>query len=231
MSGQSIRDEVLFNPKIQTQRLDEGTVIAKDWRDTDTTKEADPPEAPYLYNVQEKTELLIAAEYMLGPQDFLICDDRAHEAADYVLVQGDLRKKITFFHCKYKVSGRKRKGDETRPRTPGLNRADLTELVDQAVRTAYWIRASNLIDRLLDRMSGRSSLSRMVHGKRDDLENFAKTFAPDDWAYAVVLVQPALSRSQLISASKPSQAEQLLIAVSDRIETDYAADFKVWANT
>jgi superfamily II DNA or RNA helicase len=229
MSGQSIRDEVLFNPKIQTQRLDEGAVAEKDWSDTDITKEAKPPEAPYLYNVQQRTELLIAAEYMLGPWDFLICDDRANEAADYVLIQGDLRKKITFFHCKYKVSGHKPKG-ETRPRTPGLNRADLTELVDQAVRTAYWIRASNLIDRLLDRMSGRSSLSRMVHGKQEGLKNFAKTFAPDDWLYAVVLVQPALSRSQLISASKPSQAEQLLIAVSDRIETDYAADFKIWAN-
>jgi superfamily II DNA or RNA helicase len=233
-SGQSIRDEILFTPKIQDQRLDSDAVEAKDWSDTDITKEADLPRPQFSYNVQDKTELIIRAEYKLGTDDFLICDDRANEVADYVLIQAGKRKKITFFHCKYKTGGKGKAKDaekKERPAEPGLNKKDLTELTEQAVRTGYWIRVPNLIKRLLGRMIDGSKLSKLKHGSMSDFKRRFTKFAPDDWSYAVTLVQPGLSRDQLISGTDPSQAEQLLIVVSDRITTDYGAKFKVWTNS
>lgn len=223
-SGQTIRDEIMFTPKIQSQRLDTDAVEAKDWSDTDITKEAKPAQSPYRYNVQQKTELIIGNEYKPGAEDFLICDDRANEVADYILIQGGLRRKITFFHCKYKGTHTRKSGP--RPAKPGLDKKDLTELTEQAVRTGYWIRAPNLIRRLLERIGG---ISKVIHGKLADLEKLSDRFSPDEWSYAVTLVQPGLSRGQLISGTDPSQAEQLLIVVSDRITTDYGARFEVWA--
>jgi len=228
-SSQTIRDDVLFTPKIQTLRLDIESIDKKDWKDTDITKEADDPGPGFRYNVQKKTEKIIEAEYKPGPKDFLICDDRANEVADYVLIQDDPRKRITFFHCKYKTGTKKDESNESR-QAPGLNKKDLTELTEQAVRTGHWIRTPNLIDRLLKRLGGRSGLSRMVHGTLSDLKKFSKSFAPDEWSYAVVLVQPGLSGDQLVKRSTASQAEQLLIVVSDRIVADYSAGFKVWTN-
>jgi hypothetical protein len=70
----------------------------------------------------------------------------------------------------------------------------------------------------------------MIHGTRAGLKTFSGKFSPDDWTYAVTLVQPGLSRGQLISGSKASQAEQLLIVVSDRITTDYGARFEIWTS-
>jgi superfamily II DNA or RNA helicase len=227
-TGETIRDDVQFTPIIQNRRLDSDAVEAKDWTDTDITKEADPVKLPDLYNVQQRTELIIEEEYQPGPKDFLICDDRANEVADYILIQGGLRRKITFFHCKYKGTHKSKSSDASTPRPakPGLNKKDLTELTEQAVRTGYWIRAPNLITRLLERIGG---LSKLTHGSQADLEELSRHFSPDAWSYAVTLVQPGLSRGQLIEGNSASQAEQLLIVVSDRI-TDYGARFEVWAS-
>jgi hypothetical protein len=226
-TGQTIRDDVLFTPKIQDQRLDTDAIEAKDWSHTDITKEAKPVKWPYLYNVQQKTEQIIKVEYAPGPDDFLICDDRANEVADYILIQAGLRRKITFFHCKYKIPSKGKPGEKARPAKPALSKKDLTELTEQAVRTGYWIRTPNLITRLLLRIGGRSKL---IHGSLADLKRLEDEFSPDAWSYAVTLVQPGLSRGQLIKAKSPSQAEQLLIVVSDRVSTDYGARFEVWTS-
>jgi superfamily II DNA or RNA helicase len=234
-SGQTIRNDLMFTPRIQTQRLDSAAIEKKDWRDTDITKEAKPATPPLLYNVQERTEQIIRDEYDLGPEDFLICDDRANEVADYILIQGGLRRKITFFHCKYaQSSGKSKSKDSTAGSiekdhdelSGGLSKKDLTELTEQAVRTGNWIRAPNLLERLLDRMTKGAKLSTVKHGELDDLKKLS--IRPHEWAYAVTLVQPGLSRRQLIKGIEPSQAEQLLIVISDRIVTDYGAGFKVW---
>lgn len=229
-SGATIRDEILFRPKIQNQRLDFDVIEAKDWADTDITKEADPPGPGFQWNVQERTVNIIRDEYNLGSDDFLICDDRANEVADFVLIQGGLRHKIAFFHCKYKKVSKKKNGKQQTDKKPpiaGLSREDITELTDQGVRTGHWIRTPNLLERLLGRIAG---ISKLVHGDINDLKVLASKFAPDEWTYAVTLVQPGLSRSKLVKAAAPSQAEQLLVVLWDRIATEYDATFLVWAN-
>lgn len=230
-SGASIRQGVLFKPKIQNQRLDFDVIVAKDWADTDITKEADPPSHPFIWNVQTKTTEIIRNEFNLGADDFLICDDRANEVADLVLVQGGLRRKITLFHCKYKKIDKKqteKKQNGKKAAEPGLNKKDLTELADQGMRSGYWVNAPNLLQRLLSRMTGK--LSYLLHGKEDDLKTLATKFAPDEWNYAVTLVQPGFTRKDLVKSAKPSQTEQLLIVLWDRITTEYGAAFSIWIN-
>ena len=197
-------------------------IEAKNWDGTDIKKEADPPGVGFHWNVQEKTRETIENLYSLGTDDFLVCDDRANEIADYVLIQGGLRKKITFFHCKYQMAGTMKK-----PQGPGVSREEITELTDQGVRTGHWIGATNLVDRLLSRIA---TLSKLVCGTEADLKALARNFYPSEWTYAVVLVQPGLSRDKLISSQKPSQAEQLLIVLADRITTDYGAKFLIWTS-
>lgn len=216
-NGATLRNNVLFEPKIQSQRLDRELVEAKSWKDTDLKKEARSPEDEYKLNVLQRTIEIIREELNLGTEDLLVTDDRANEVADLVLIRWSLRK-VIFFHCKYKVSaGRK----------PGASRHDVSELADQGVRTGHWIWAGNLLDRLSERVKG---LSKMVHGRARKLRSLAKAFYPDQWRYEVVLVQPGLSRAKLLDQPSPSQAEQLLLMLYDRITADYGAAFKVWTS-
>lgn len=222
-SGATIRDELLFKPRIQSQRIDPEVIEAQDWSDTDITKEAKPPDPKYRVNVQDRTVELIRDQYILGTGDMLVCDDRANEVADFVLFQGGMRKRVTFFHCKYKKSD----GDSRRPE-PGVRKGDLVELTDQAVRTGHWIGADNLGKRLSERIGGDTKL--MIHGTVRQLQQLAASFAPDEWSYAVVIVQPGLHRKQLLGRANPSQCEQLLTVIYDRIVTDYGARFSVWTS-
>lgn len=236
-SGATVRDNILFKPKIQTQRIDPGIIEAKSWDGTDVRKETDEPgidpdtKEVYVYNVLDKTIRLIKSEYSLGPSDLLICDDRAHEVADLVLIRED-RKRITFFHCKYKVS----KG-----RVAGAARADVTELADQGVRNGHWIRAAELMERLRKRVEStrvarkkepKKKGSTIEHGSASQLDKLAASFFPDQWSYSVVLVQPGLSKEKVErpEPEQPSQAEQLLLMLHDRITADYGATFRVWSS-
>lgn len=217
-SGATIRKAVLFIPKIQNQRIDPDIVVEKDWSQTDLTKEAKPPGAGYRWNVQERTRELIREQNYLHDEDFLICDDRANEVADFVLIQGGLLKKISFFHCKYKIS--KTSG-------PGFAREDISELIDQGVRTGNWIRAATLLTRLESRLGGSSQL---IHGNLKAFQDLAASFSPTEWTYAVCLVQPGISRKILLARKAPSQTEQLLIVACDRTLADYGANFTVWTS-
>jgi hypothetical protein len=168
--------------------------------------------------VQERTLELIRVQYYLEDDVFLICDDRANEVADFVLIQAGLLKKISFFHCKYKIST----SDE-----PGISSDDISELIDQGVRTGHWIRAATLLTRLEDRLDG---ISELIHGDAKAFKNLAASFSPTEWTYAVCLVQPGISREKLLNRKAPSQTEQLLIVACDRILADYGANFTVWTS-
>lgn len=126
------------------------------------------------------------------------------------------RKRITYFHLKYKLSS----GD-----APGRSRKDLSELIDQGIRTGHWIRSPNLIKRLAERVEKNSTVER---GDKKQLAKLAKSFFPDEWTYSVVLVQPGLSKEKLMKPETPSQAEQLLLGLRDRMTADYGAEFSIW---
>jgi hypothetical protein len=172
-------------------------------------------EKGFLYNVSQKTIEFIDEDYALTSTDLLINDDGANEVADLALVR-ESRKQITFFHLKYKLSAGSK---------PGYAREDVSELIDQGLRTGHWIRSPNLLARLMERIGKNSTLAR---GQKKRLRDLAKRFFPDEWIYSVVLVQPGLSKNSLIRQKNPSQTEQLLLSLRDRTTADYGADFRVW---
>jgi hypothetical protein len=218
-SGASIQENILSTPRIQNKRFAANEIHAKDWTDTDLKKETDPPrkEKGFRFNVTQKAIRIVQSEYRFAADDLFISDDRAHEVADLVLIEsGD--KTITFFLLNYKVSPGKE---------PGFSRLDLSELADQAVRTGHWIRSPRLMERLKQRVA---SGSKILHGDLAQLKKLANDFRPDEWTYWVVIVQPGLSRDILLHQSGPSQAEQLLLMLRDRITADYGASFSVWTS-
>lgn len=213
-SGQTLNKNALFTPKIRTEQFNQDLFISQVWEDTDISSEADPPENGFQYNVQQKTIELIKPS--LCDNDILVIDDRSNEVADIVVIR-PLSKIVEFYHCKYKIS----EGNK-----PGANKLDITELIDQGIRTGYWIHSTHLFSRLLYRLSGKSCL---VKGSIKKLTELNKRFYPFEWKYKVVLVQPAISKHEVFRKKTVSNIEKLLCTLYDRTR-DANADLEIWGS-
>lgn len=211
-SGQTLKNNVLYKSKVQTERFDQSHFKSFTWDDTDVHRESKQARFGYTYNVQQKTIELISPTLQQG--NFLIDDDRANEIADVVVIRTDKRE-IEFYHCKYKVSD---------GREPGADKSDITELVEQCLRTGHWIYSVNLIDRLINRIEGNSEL---VVGDINDLKVLGEDFYPNLWKYKVILVQPGIKKESVFRGNR--NIEKLLCTLYDRT-LSVNADFEFWGS-
>lgn len=212
-TGQTVRGNQLFTPKVQSEQFNRDLFISKDWTGTDLKREAKQPRSGYQFNVQEKTIEHIRPS--LDSIDLLIVDDRAHEVADLICIRPGT-KVIEFYHCKYKVSD---------GLTPGAAKSDFTELTEQGIRNGHWIYNARLISRLIERTSGNSNV---IHGTHQALQQIGRNFYPNQWSYKIVLVQPGIKKERVFRAS-PSNIERLLCTLYDRT-VGIDSSFEVWGS-
>jgi hypothetical protein len=213
-TGQTVKNNILYTPRIQSERFRRDLFISKVWDNTDVKKEADPPGTGYLFNVQQKAIEFIRPT--LHQNDYLIIDDRKDEVADLVCFRLS-EKIIEFYHCKYKVSD---------GRVPGANKLDITELIDQGIRNGNWIYSANLVTRLIERIQGNSIL---VQGTLAGLRELEHNFYPNQWSYKVVLVQPGIKKERVFRDNTITNIEELLCTLYDRTQ-GINAEFEVWGS-
>jgi len=136
--------------------------------------------------VQEHLE-----RYLLKISDLvaLFYDHRSGEAADYIAVtassQGDVE--ITLYHCK---------GAGGAP--SGGRVGDVYEVAGQLVKSIYYCDVTTLLDHMERRMHGRhASPSSFINGDLGTLKHLLQTTPATKLSFAVVGVQPGISRRQV----------------------------------
>jgi hypothetical protein len=224
-SGKSLKNNILFTPQTQNERFDQGLFDSKkiNWDDTDVFKEAEQPERPYKYNVQDKTLSVITPGR--DKKDFFFIDDSSGEVADIIWFNiTDEAKTVCFIHCKFKHRNSKKDNN----RSPNADKRNITDLIDQGLRCGYWIKSPNLLIRLLNRLDS-TQKSKVLFNREMDFRNFESKYEPFEWKYKVILVQPGLDKKAIFRGSSITNIEKMLVTLLDRTR-NIDAELEVWGN-
>lgn len=227
-SGKSIKNNILFTPKIENERFDQNLFnpFPICWDDTDVFNEADElaKTSKYKYNVQNKTLSIISEK--MNADDFIIVDDSCGEVADIIWFEnGTNLKRITFFHCKFRY----RDNEDKENRTPNADKRNITELIDQGLRCGVWVKSAKLVSQLINRINNTKKSCVWNDNNRDSFIEFESQYNSNDWLFRVVLVQPGLCKKAVFNKGSLTNVEKLLVTLYDRTK-NVDAELEVWAN-
>jgi len=223
-SGKSMKNNILYTPKIEEERFNQDLFKSKkiDWKDTDIFNEAKKVKKPYKYNIQNK--ILSIIEKGRKHKDFFFIDDSAGEIADIIWFNfQENDKNIYFIHCKFKHRNNKKNKD----RTPNADKRNIIQLIEQGIRCGYWVKSSTLLKQLINRLNNTDN-SKVLHNREKEFRKFENQYNPFEWNFKIILVQPGLDKFSVFK-EKITNVEKLLSVLLDRTKI-INADLEVWGN-
>jgi hypothetical protein len=198
----------------RTGHLPDSCLRSMNWDNCDITKEARPGDQGRL-NVQDAT--LVVLDQQGSPRMIIVKDDAAYEVADFIVLEPCRDPKlISFVHCKWSTSS-----------GPGCRLEDIKELLNQGCRSHLWIRHQGLVSKLCDAIATRQD-SRVVRGNQNDLYSLRDTYRRNEWDFQVILVQPGMSITRLLSPDG-ERAYTSILAAYEWLATAGAA-LQLWGS-
>lgn len=145
----------------------------------------------------------------------VVNDDLKGEIADLIAIRSKT-KLISFYHCKFSGAAKM-----------SARVTDAQEVVAQACRSVKWISVPSLLSELVNRIEGNNRPTSVVAGDLADLKKIASEFAPNEWTFEIVVVQPGFD-CDAIPSSK--ELRPLLTSAYEWIR-NCGASFRIWGNS